>query len=117
MKKLFSTLLFVTLVLFAQSCFGQKTYQTQYATTGDSTVAEINRFELGEYKVVANGIDLMVLHYEETTDQSTGTVSYYYQTELDSIIIHSFYMDGNQTIAVSNGRQETWTYYNHITKL
>lgn len=117
MKKVLSTLLFVTLVLLAAKCVGQSTYQSQYTTDKDSTFAEINIFELGEYIVTINGIQLMVLHYEATTDKSTGTVSYYYQTELDSVIIHSFYMNGNQVIAISNGLHETWKYYNHITKI
>jgi len=117
MKKVFSTLLFVTLVLLAASCFGQKSYQSQYMTLGDSTAVETNIFELGEYRATVNGIQLSVLHYEETTDESTGTVSYYYQTDLDTVIINSFYMNGNQVIAVSDGRHEQWRYYTHIIRL
>lgn len=117
MKKVFRTLLFVTLVLLAESCFGQKSYQSQYTMIGDSTAAEINIFELGQYIVRVNEIQLSVLHYEETTDESTGTKSYYYQTDLDTVIINSFYMNGNQVIAVSDGRHEQWRYYTHITRL
>lgn len=117
MKKVFSTLLFVTLILLAASCFGQNTYESKYTMSGDSTFEQKNSFTLCEYMANVNGIDLAVYHYEKTTDENSGTVSYYYQTELDSVIIHSFYMDGNQVIAVSNGRHETWTYYTHITKL
>lgn len=115
MKKQIVSIIIILVFFASNACFAQS-YTSEYVQYQDSIIRQDNYFKFDKHQVIVNELELMVFHYEESTDPKNGTVSYYYHTELETTIIFTKYMDGRQLISMRFNRYDQWWFYTSITK-